>query len=140
MNSLTNKLKFLFALMIIAMVTVSCSKITSMLDSENKLYFVESYDGGKEKGKSDKFTTGSLTVMVDLRPKKQKIGVTDVDINITDLGNNEVISTNPYTVSPDMDYIFFNNVTFDKPGKYKVSCLKKDGTVVVSGVVEIVNK
>ncbi|CAN5593307.1 hypothetical protein BH10BAC5_BH10BAC5_07330 [soil metagenome] len=141
MDNNFNKLKFISALLIMAALTVSCSKISNLIKSENSLYFCESYDPVKgEIGKSDKFTTGSLTVMVDLRPKKEKIGVTDVDINITDIKKNEVISTNPYTVSANMDYIFFNNVTFDKLGTYKVSLLKKDASVVVSGVVEIVAK
>jgi hypothetical protein len=31
-------------------------------------------------------------------------------------------------------------VKFDKVGKYHVSCLKPDGSVIVSGEVEIVEK
>ncbi len=134
-------IKFLAALFILASVTLSCGKFMNLINSENRLYFCESYDPVKgEIGKSDKFTTGTLTVMVDLRPKKETIGVTDVDVNITDVHKNEVINTIPFTVSKDMNYIFFNNVAFDKPGSYKVSLLKKDGTVVVTGMVEIVVK
>lgn len=141
MRANSNKFRFVIALLILVSVTVSCSKFSGILNTENKLYFCESYDQTKgEIGKSDKFTTGTLTVMVDLRPKKEKIGVTDVDLNITDTHKNEVVNTIPFTVDKNMDYIFFNNVNFDKPGSYKVSLLKKDGTVVVSGLVDIVVK
>ena len=37
-------------------------------------------------------------------------------------------------------YVFFDDVNFKKPGKYKVSALKPDGTVIVSNEIEIVDK
>jgi len=116
---------------------LGCGKITSIFQGD-RLYFCERYDSVKgEIGESDKFTTGSLTVMVKL---KNPIGVTDVDINVTDTKKNEVVNTHPFTVTSDMTYIFFDKVTFDTPGKYKVSLLKKDGTIIVSGNIEIVEK
>jgi hypothetical protein len=78
--------------------------------------------------------------MVDLRPENKKIGVDEVDINITDKETGKVVETLPFTVTPDMNYIYFNNVKFETPGKYKVSCLKKDGTIVVTGEIEIIEK
>jgi len=136
---MNKKFRFITALLILAALTVGCSKFSSMFAGENKLYFCEKYDTIKgEINESSKFTTGTLTVMIDLRPTKTKIGVTDVNINITDKSTGKAIETLPFTVKPDMDYIYFNDVEFKEPGTYRVSCLKEDGTVIVSGEVEIV--
>lgn len=130
--------KFLLAVVVLTSLAFGCSMFGK---KENRLYFCEKYDASKgEIGESSKFTTGALTVMVDLRPSKTKIGVSDVNINITNKGTGEVVETLPFTVQPSMDYIYFNDVEFKKPGTYRVSCLKKDGSVVVSGEVEIVDK
>lgn len=48
--------------------------------------------------------------------------------------------TFPYDTEEDMDYVYFENVNFKKPGKYKVSALKPDGTVIVTNEIEIVEK
>jgi len=130
--------KFLLAVVVLISLALGCSMFGS---KENKLYFCEKYDPVKgEIGESSKFTTGTLTVMVDLRPTKTKIGVDDVNINVTDKASGEAVETLPFTVQPNMDYIYFNDVAFSKPGKFKVSCLKKDGTVIATGEIEIVNK
>ena len=68
------------------------------------------------------------------------IGVSSVDINVTDLSSDKPVDTFPFTVQSDWDYIHFDDVEFTNPGKYKVSCLKKDGTVIASGEVEITRK
>lgn len=134
-------LKFVVSLIVLLTLVFGCSKIKNLTSSGGKLYFCEKYDPVKgEINEADRFTTGTLTVMVDLRPEKKKIGVTEVNINITNKETGKVVETSPYTVSPDMDYIYFNNVSFEEAGKYKVSCIKKDGTVIVSGEVEIVEK
>ena len=133
----TNRFKFYLTFLFAIVLMLGCGKITSIFQGD-RLYFCERYDSVKgEIGESDKFTTGSLTVMVKL---KNPIGVTDVDINVTDTKKNEVVNTHPFTVTSDMTYIFFDKVTFDTPGKYKVSLLKKDGTIIVSGNIEIVEK
>lgn len=130
--------KFLLSVVVLSSFVFGCSMFGK---KENRLYFCEKYDPVKgEIGEASKFTTGTLTVMVDLRPSKTKIDVSDVNINITDKATGEAVETLPFTVKPDMNYIYFNDVKFEKPGKYKVSCLKPDGTVVVSGEIEIVNK
>jgi hypothetical protein len=133
-----HKFYFIVSVFVFVAVIFGCGKITSLFDKGDKLYFCERYDPVKgEIGESDKFTTGTLTVMVKL---SKPIGVTDVDINITDLKTNKVIETKPFTVTKDMDYIYFDNVNFASSGKYKVSCLKKDGTIIVSNTIEIVEK
>ncbi|MBS1515979.1 MAG: hypothetical protein JSS63_13160 [Bacteroidetes bacterium] len=131
--------KFWLSLLILVSFSFGCSSLFG--PKENRLYFCEKYDSKKgEIGESSKFTTGNLTVMVDLRPTKTKVGVSDVNINITDKASGEAVETLPFTVQPSMDYIYFNDVNFKKAGKYRVSCLKKDGTVIVTGEVEIVDK
>lgn len=141
MKKLSAYLKIFISFFLLVSIIFGCDTIKKVANKENRLYFCESYDPDKgEINESSKFTTGTLTVMVDLRPEGKKIGVKEVNINITDKGSNEVVDTKPYTVSEDMDYIYFDGVEFEKPGKYRVSCLKKDGTVIVSGEVEIVEK
>ena len=117
-----------------------CSKInkvkeiTEKISNEDKLYFCERYVT-KEIGESTQFKPGKVTVMLKL---KKAIGVSSVDLNITNLETGKVVDTVPFTVQPSWDYIHFDDVDFNETGKYKVSCLKKDGTVIVSGEVEII--
>ncbi|MCC6864732.1 MAG: hypothetical protein IT280_01075 [Ignavibacteria bacterium] len=130
-----NKVKFFFSLAVIFLVVVSCSKLKN-LSGGDRLYFCEKYTT-KEIGESSKFTTGTLTVMLKL---SKPIGVSSVDINVTDKESGKAVNTFPFTVQSSWDYIHFDDVEFKDPGNYKVSCLKKDGTVIASGEVEIVNK
>ncbi|MCB0722302.1 MAG: hypothetical protein KDC42_08355 [Ignavibacteriae bacterium] len=110
------------------------------------LYFCETYDeaNGREVGVSDIFeippTGGYLTVMVNLAPIGTVIGTTDVDLKIYKVENGELryISTEPFNVETDWDYIFFSEITFYEEGIYKVELDKGDGTYVCSGYVEIV--
>ncbi len=136
-NLFTEKFKFIIAILILLVVSLGCDKIKELTGESDRLYFCERYDAvDGEINESDKFTTGSLTVMVKL---SEPIGVTDVNINITDLETSKVVDTFPFTVTSDMDYIYFDGVTFDEPGNYKVSCLKEDGTVIVTGEIEIID-
>lgn len=127
-------------LLIAAGFFAGCSKInkvkemTEKIANEDKLYFCERYTT-KEIGESKQFKQGKVTVMVKLT---KAIGVSSVDINITNLETGKVIETEPFTVQPSWDYIHFDDVEFNETGKYKVSCLKKDGTVIATGEVEII--
>lgn len=113
-----------------------------------KLYFVEDYKDGKEINKSEKFSPGWLTVMVDLRPTGKKIGVGKVELRIVKVrdedGNKiseKIIDTVPFDVQADWDYTFFKDkdkIGFKTPGTYKVTMQKVDGTPICSGEVEIV--
>ncbi|OGU68406.1 MAG: hypothetical protein A2W30_02915 [Ignavibacteria bacterium RBG_16_36_9] len=134
---LTREFKFFAALLLLVAVTFGCSKLKELTGDSDRLYFCERYDAvDGEINEAEKFTTGTLTVMVKL---SKPIGVTDVDINVTDKETGNVVETYPYTVSTDMDYIYFYGVKFEEPGEYKVSCLKRDGSVIVSGEIEIID-
>ncbi len=138
-----NNFKLIFSIAVAIVLMFGCSKLKDLgsNSSGDKLYFCEKYKSGSDEceGKSTKYTTGSLTVMVDVRPSKRTIGVEKVNINITDLKSGEVVDTYPFDTQKDMDYVYFENVDFKKPGKYKVSALKPDGTVIVTNEIEIVN-
>lgn len=128
-------IKTFTAFIILFSLIVSCSMLKNLMPGD-KLYFCEKYTT-EEVGVASKFPVGPVTVMVKLQ---KPIGVTSVDINITDLGTNKVVDTFPFTVQSDWPYIHFDDVEFNTAGKYKVSCLKKDGTVIASGEVEITGK
>jgi hypothetical protein len=139
-NLINSKTRFILFAVMLAGLFSSCSKlnkvkeITEKLSNEDRLYFCEKYVSS-EVGESSKFKPGKVTVMVKL---KKAIGVSSVDINVTNVETGKVANTFPFTVQPSWDYIHFDDVDFDETGKYKVSCLKKDGTVIVSGEVEII--
>lgn len=136
--------RFASALAVMVILMLSCGKLSELTsDSKtDKLYFCEKYVLAKDEceGKSTKYTPGRLTVMVDIRPSKKKLGVDKVNINVTDLKSGEVVYTFPYDTESDMDYVYFEDVNFKKAGKYKVSALKPDGTVIVTNEIEIVDK
>jgi len=126
------KAKIVLSLLVLLLVLTSCSKLKNLTGGD-KLYFCEKYTS-TEVGEGTKFPVGKVTVMLKL---KDKIGETSVDINITDAASGKVVNTVPFTVQSSWDYIHFDDVEFNDPGKYKVSCLKKDGTVIASNEVEI---
>lgn len=116
-----------------------CSKIKALKEvSEmvqgDRLYFCERYVT-KEIGEATKFKKGKVTVMVKL---KNAIGESTVDINITDISTGKAVDTYPFTVQPSWDYIHFDDVEFKETGKFKVSCIKKNGDVIATGEVEII--
>ncbi|MCX6163232.1 MAG: hypothetical protein NTV87_18075 [Ignavibacteriae bacterium] len=113
-----------------------------------KLYFCERYDPvDGEISVSKKFSTGYLTVMVDLRPSGKEIGMTKVFIKLTkikDAGGNRInektMKTIPFTIQSSFDYIYFENkkdLKFSSPGTYKVTLTDKNGDSLVSGEVVI---
>ena len=114
---------------------------TTASSGGNSLYFVEEYTAdGQEVGKSDKFFIknkgGYITAMLKT---SQPIGVGSVDVRLEreSVSGSEIIDTQPYNVSPEKDYFFFDKVTFYKSGDYKVTVFKKDGTPIASGKVRI---
>ncbi|HMS65339.1 MAG TPA: hypothetical protein PKD83_08825 [Ignavibacteria bacterium] len=165
MKNFTKNFGFLFALIISFALLVSCGgkkegtgekedtkkeetkkeevkkETTTTTSGGNQLYFVEEYTkDGQEVGKSDKFFIspkgGYITAMLKTA---QPIGVGSVDVRLEreSLDGSEIIDTQPYDVSPDKNYFFFDKVTFYKSGDYKVMVFKKDGTVLATGNVRI---
>ena len=130
-----NRIKLFSVFAVLFLVVVSCSKLKDLAGGD-RLYFCEKYTS-KEVGEGTKFPVGNVTVMLKL---SNPIGVTSVDINITDVSAGKPVETVPFTVQSSWDYIHFDDVEFKDPGKYKVSCLKKDGTVIATGEVEITLK
>ena len=136
-------LKTFAVLLFMVTLAAGCNRINTIKNLTEKvsdevkgdrLYFCEKYVT-KEIGEDTKFKTGKVTVMLKL---KNKIGESSVNLNITDLGTGKVVDTVPFTVQPSWDYIHFDDVEFKNTGKYKVSCLKKDGSVLATGEVEII--
>ncbi len=126
------KAKIVLSLLVLLLVLTSCSKLKNLTGGD-KLYFCERYTS-TEVGEGTKFPVGKVTVMLKL---SNPIGVTSVDINISDKATGKAVNTVPFTVQSSWDYIHFDDVEFNEPGTYKVSCLKKDGTVIASNEVEI---
>lgn len=128
-------------LIVLILVTAfgGCGKLKQVKEltekiSGDRLYFCEKYVAS-EIGEGTQFKPGKITVMLKLT---KSIGVSEVDINVTDVASGKAVDTFPFTVQPSWDYIHFDDVEFSKKGKYKVSCLKKDGTVIASNEVEII--
>lgn len=134
-SSSINRIKLFASLAVLFLVVVSCSKLQNLTGGD-RLYFCEKYTT-KEIGEGTKFPTGTITVMLKL---SKPIGVTSVDVNVTDVASGKPVETFPFTVQSSWDYIHFDDVEFKEPGKYKVSCLKKDGTVIATNEVEITSK
>jgi hypothetical protein len=131
--------KIAVLLLAVTFVMTGCGKIkqiTNLTDklSGDRLYFCERYVAS-EIGEGTQFKPGKVTVMLKL---SKSIGVSEVDINVTDVSTGKAVDTHPFTVQPSWDYIHFDDVEFEKKGKYKVSCLKKDGTVIATNEVEII--
>lgn len=121
--------------------TETKTESTTSGTSGNQLYFVEQYTSdGQEVGKSTKFFIkkkgGYITAMLRTA---QPVGVGSVDVRLEreSVDGSEIIDTQPYDVSPEKSYFFFDKITFYKSGDYKVTVFKKDGTPIASGTVEI---
>jgi len=114
-----------------------------------KLYFCEDYQE-KEINVSERFTTGWLTVMLDLRPANQKIGVSSVYLKLTQIKNKfgdsikeKFIKKVKFTVEPDFDYIYFQdkkNLKFNDPGTYLVSLYTNYDELIAQNTIEIIEK
>lgn len=104
------------------------------------LYFCEEYKDSKEIGNADEFYLpekgGTITVM--LRTKKP-VGVAEIFINIEKdvAGIKDKISKEPFDVQANWDYIFFADIFFPEPGKYRVMAVKKNGDIIASGYVRM---
>jgi hypothetical protein len=114
--------------------------------SEPVLYFCEKYGDDGEVGVSDRFTTGYLTVVVK---SSTALGLTNCHIQL-DLYNEssrkfEFYKKFDYKIDEDMKYVFFaknedSDMSFEKPGFYRVFLLDKKDKTVASALVQIIEK
>ena len=142
----SNYILWVFCIMLSSMIVFSCGK--KVPTSNKALYFVEEYKDGKEIGKSDKFTPGWLTVMIDLRDDKKTLGTGKIELKLSQIKDasgkeigEKILNIVPFDVQADWNYTFFTdkeNLKFEEPGTYRVVCQKTDGTSISSGIVEIV--
>jgi len=118
----------------------AADSVTAQSLKNDSLYFCEEYKDSKEIGNSTEFYLpekgGTITVM--LRTVKA-IGVVSVSLLVEKdvAGMREKISAEPFDIQANWDYIFFADVFFPEPGKYKVSAVKKNGDVIASGYVRM---
>jgi hypothetical protein len=130
--------------------TLSFFALLLILNTEAKaqrypvLYFCETYSSIGEKGISDRFTTGYLTVMVKA---DDAIGLRDCSIQLDkyscSTGQFSFFKKFKYTVEPSMSYIFFtkndeSDMNFSEPGIYRVFLLDQNDRTVASALVEII--
>jgi hypothetical protein len=103
------------------------------------MYFCVRYSDNGEEGCSDQFTTGNITVMIRLAGE---IYYTDVSIQIDKYnpraGKFEYHKEFPFTVNPELTYVYFNDIYFDKRGFYRVFLLDPSRNTITSALVEII--
>ena len=140
-----NKFRFLLPFLFILVLLSVPQK--SYAQSQPGLYFCERYDSDDgEIGVSDRFTTGYLTVMVK---SSTALGLKSCHIQFDrynqSSGKFEYYKKFDYKIERDMKYVFFNknedsDLSFDKPGIYRVFLLDNDDKTVASALVQIIPK
>jgi len=132
--------KLSLLILLFGAVVISSNSVSAQGLRNDTLYFCEEYKDGKEIGNANEFYLpakgGTITVM--LRTKKP-VGVAEIFINIEKdvAGIKDKISSEPFDVEASWDYIFFADIFFPEPGKYKVSAVKKNGDIIASGYVRM---
>lgn len=108
------------------------------------LYFCESYGDNGEVSISDRFHKGYLTVMVK---SDYELGLTDVSIQFDKYncssGSFDYYKKFSFVIKPSMKYVYFSrnsesDMSFEKPGIYRVFLLDSHGSTVTSGLIEII--
>jgi len=132
--------KLSLLILLFGAVVISSNSVSAQGLRNDTLYFCEEYKDSKEIGNADEFYLpekgGTITVM--LRTKKP-VGVAEIFILIEKdvAGIRDKISSEPFDVEANWDYIFFADIFFPEPGKYKVSAVKKNGDIIASGYVRM---
>ncbi len=121
------------------------SEANSSNNSQPVLYFCERYDSQQgEVGVSDKFTKGSITVMVK---SDNPLGLTDCHIQFDKYNKSadqyEFYKKFDFTIQPDMEYVYFSknedsDMSFDEAGQYRVYLLNSNNETVAYALIEIV--
>ncbi|MBE2228619.1 MAG: hypothetical protein IAE93_14785 [Ignavibacteria bacterium] len=137
---MNTKLRVILHVSVLFAIVISTGSVNAQSLKNDSLYFCEEYKDSKEIGNSTEFYLpekgGTITVM--LRTAKA-IGVVSVSLLVEKdvAGMREKISAEPFDIEAHWDYIFFADVFFPEPGKYKVSAVKKNGDVIASGYVRM---
>lgn len=111
-------------------------KIPEVFTGGDKISFCVKYTPNTDncEGRGNIFKAGKVTVLIEL---SEGIGVDEALVNITNEQNGSIVNTMQYTVGKSLKKIYFPNIDFPNPGKFKVSILTPEGNVVVSDVIEI---
>jgi hypothetical protein len=137
-------IRFLSPILIVLALTSIQTKVYAQ--SEPVLYFCEKYGDDGEVGVSDRFTTGYLTVMVK---SSTALGLTNCHIQLDKYdessGKFDFYKKFDYKIDADMKYVFFaknedSDMSFEKPGIYRVFLLNKSDKTVASALVQIIEK
>ena len=137
-------IRFLFPILFLLILTGTQTKCYAQ--SEPVLYFCEKYGDDGEVGVSDRFTIGYLTVMVK---SSTSLGLTNCHIQLDrysqSSGNFEFYKKFDYKIDSDQKYVFFaknedSDMSFEKPGIYRVFLLDKKDKTVASALVQIIEK
>lgn len=116
-----------------------------LAQNEPVMYFCEKYGKSGEKGVSDRFTTGYLTVVVKC---DYALDLEDCSIQF-DLYNPrskkfEYYKKFSYVLNPDSKYVYFeknseSDMKFEDPGFYRVFLLDDKDKTVASALIEIID-
>ncbi len=127
-------------ILLLGVVLININSANAQGLRNDTLYFCEEYKDSKEIGNADEFYLpekgGAITVM--LRTKKP-VGVEKIIIQIEKdiAGMKDKISTEPFDVQAGWDYIFFADIFFPEPGKYRVMAVKNNGDIIASGYLRM---
>jgi hypothetical protein len=134
--------RLLFPLLLLLALAGIQSKVYAQ--SEPVLYFCEKYTDDGEVGISDRFTTGYLTVVVK---SSTALGLTKCHIQLDrynqSSGKFEFYKKFDYKIDADMKYVYFaknddSDMSFEKPGIYRVFLLNNSDKTVASALVQII--
>ena len=107
-----------------------------------ELYFCREYKNDKEIGRSTLFTfpsTGGTLSIVYKNEEAIKLKKVTLKVMRIDCGKYEFVSKQDFEVDSESAYLHFDDVRFEKDGIYRVSLMKPNNDIIVSGLVEIVH-
>ena len=127
-------MKRLFIFIFIFLTTVGLAQ-----QSGDIMYFAERADGKREYGLSDRFTTGSLSVICKLiKPPSEKHIFVQLDKYNMEAYTFNYYQKYEFWQDPNRTYLYFNNIVFNSPGIYRVFLLNEANNTITSALVDIV--
>jgi hypothetical protein len=116
-----------------------------LAQNEPVMYFCEKYGNSGERGVSNRFTTGYLTVVVK---SDYALELEDCSIEFQLYNSRskkfDFYKSFSYVLDPISKYVYFektgeNDMSFDDPGFYRVYLLDDRDKTVASALIEIVD-